>query len=138
MTFVNPSIPALKYRRDMEIEAVSAFAEYFRNYHQDCIISECRLILDKTISYIGTSSDRLMSYSCYCRACTEIKWPYSINYTGPNEQNLDYLYSDGDAVNLKQSQVFHTMPYANGGYKKQNCFFCGLEYAWNGDRQYYF
>ena len=122
----------------MEIEAVNAFAEYFRNYHQDCIISECRLILDKIISYIGTSSARLMSYSYHCRACTEIKWPYSINYTEPNEQNLDYLYSDGDAVNLKQSQVFHTMLYANGGYKKQNCFFCGLEYAWNGDRQYYF
>ena len=33
--------------------------------------------------------------------CIEIKCPYSINYTEPNEQNLDYLYIDGDAVKLK-------------------------------------
>ena len=31
MTFVNPNIPALKYGRDMEIEAVNTFAEYIKN-----------------------------------------------------------------------------------------------------------
>ena len=38
MTFVNPNIPVLKYGRDMETEAVNTFAEYSKNYHQDCII----------------------------------------------------------------------------------------------------
>ena len=60
MTFVNPNIPALKYGIDMEIEAVNAFAEYITNYHQDSIISECGLVLDKTMSYIGASPDWLM------------------------------------------------------------------------------
>ena len=42
-------MPALKYGRDIEMEAVNTFAEYIKNYHQDCIISECELILDKTM-----------------------------------------------------------------------------------------
>ena len=32
MTFVNPNIPALKYGRAMEIEAVNTFAEYITNH----------------------------------------------------------------------------------------------------------
>ena len=39
MTFVNPNIPALIYGTDTENEAVDTFAEYIKNYHQDCIIS---------------------------------------------------------------------------------------------------
>ena len=54
---VNPNIPALKYGRDMKIETVSKFAEYIKNYHQDCIISECGLVLDETMPYIGASPD---------------------------------------------------------------------------------
>ena len=48
------------------------------------------------------SPDRLMSCLCCGKACIKIKCPYSINYTEPNEQNLDYSYKDGDTVNLKQ------------------------------------
>ena len=40
-----------------------------------------------------------MSCSRCGKACIEIKCPNSIKYTEPNEQNLDYLYKDGDAVN---------------------------------------
>ena len=57
MTFVKPNIPALKYGRDMEIEAVHTFAEYIKNYHQDCIISRSALVLDETMSYIWSSTD---------------------------------------------------------------------------------
>ena len=72
-----------------------------KNYHQDCIISERRLVLNETMPKIGTSPDRLMLCSCCGRACIEIKYLHSINYTKPNEQNFDYLYKDGDAVKLK-------------------------------------
>ena len=112
MTFVNPNIPALKYGRDIEIEAVNAFAEYIKNYDQDCIISECGLVLEKTMPYIGASSDRLISCSCCGKACIEIKCAYTINHTELNEQNLDYLYKDEDAVKLTQN---HAMLFANGG-----------------------
>ena len=33
---------------------------------------------------------------------------YSINYTEPNEKNLDYLYKDGDTVKLKQNHKYFT------------------------------
>ena len=35
----------------------------------------------------------------------EIKYPYSINYTEPNKQNLEYLYKKEDEVKLKESQT---------------------------------
>ena len=47
-----------------------------------------------------------MSCSCCGKACIEIKCPYSINYTEPNEQNLDYLYKDGESVKLKQNPEY--------------------------------
>ena len=51
---------------------------------------------------MGASPDRLISCLCCGKACIKIKCPYSVNYTEPNEQNLDYSYKDGDTVNLKQ------------------------------------
>ena len=65
MTFVNPDNPALKYGRKMEIEAVNTFAEYIENYHQGCIISECGLVLDETIPYIGASPDWFLWQGMY-------------------------------------------------------------------------
>ena len=81
MTFVNSNFPALKYGGGLEIEGVNTFTEYITNYHQDCIISKCGLVLDKTMSCIGAGPDRLMSCLCCSRTCIEIKCPYSINYT---------------------------------------------------------
>ena len=101
MTFVKPNIRASKYEREMEIEAVSSSAEYIKNYHQDCIISECELVLNESIPYIRASLDWLMSCSSYGKACIEINGPYSINYTEPNEQHLGYSYKDEYTQNHK-------------------------------------
>ena len=92
----------------MEIEAVNTFLEYIKNYHQDCIISECGLVLDKTMLYTVASPDRLMSFSCCGKACIEIKFPYSLNYPEPKKQNLGYLYKDEDAVKLKRNHKYFT------------------------------
>ena len=92
----------------MEIETVSKFAEYIKNYHQDCIISGCGLVLDETMPYIGASPDPLMSSLYSGKAYIEIRRPYSINHTEPNEQNLEYLYKDGDTVKLKQNHKYFT------------------------------
>ena len=116
MAFVNLNIPALKYGKGMETEAVNTLAaEYITNYHQDCIISHCGLNLDKTMPYIGASPDRLMSCSCCDKAYIGIKCPYSINYTEPNEQNLEYLYKDGDPVKLKQNRKYFTQCFMQTG-----------------------
>ena len=108
MTFANSNNPALNYGREMEIEAVNTFAENFKNYHQVYIISECGLVFDETMPYIGEIPDRLMSSSCCCRAFIEKKCPYSIIYTESIEQNLNHLYLDGNAVNSKQSPKYFT------------------------------
>ena len=100
------------------IEAVNTFAEYITNYQQDCIISECGLVLDETMPYIGASPDRLMSCSCCGKVCIEIKFPYSINYTEPKEQNLDYFYKDGDVVKLKQNHKYFTQCLIQMGVTK--------------------
>ena len=79
----------------MEIEAINAFVEYIKNYHQGCISSECELVLGETMPYIGASTNRLMSCSRCDKTCIEVKCPYSINYTEPNEQKLDYYIMMG-------------------------------------------
>ena len=63
MAFVNPNIPALKYGRDMEIEAVNTFAEYIKNYHPDCIILECGLVLNEIIP----SLTQVQTSECHAR-----------------------------------------------------------------------
>ena len=102
----------------MEIEAVNTFGKYIKNYHRDCIISEGGLVLDETMPSIGVSPDRLMSYSWCNKAWIEIKCPYSINYTEPNEQNLDYLHKDGDTVKLKQNHKYFTQCLMQMGITK--------------------
>ena len=118
MTFVNPNILALKYGKDMEMETVNTFVEYIWNYPQDCIISGCGLVLDKTMPYIGASSDRLMSCSCIGMACIEIKHLYLINYTEPNKKNFGYLYKDGNTVKFKQNHKYFTQCLKQMGVTK--------------------
>ena len=125
--------------KNMEIEEVNTFAEYIKNHRQDCIISEWELVLDKTMPYNGASLDQLMSCSYCGKACIEIKCPYSINYTETNEQNLEYLYKDGDTVKSKKNHKYFTQCIRQmGGGKNQKCLLCGLGCTWSGDRQYYF
>ena len=80
-----------------------------------------------------------MSCSCCGKACIEIKCPYSIGYTEPNEQNLDHLYKGWDTLKLKQNNKYFRQCLMQMGVKKPKIWLpCGLDYAWNGDRQYYF
>ena len=49
---------------------------------------------------------------------------YSINYTEPNEKNLDYLYKDGDTVKLKQNHKYFTQCLIPMGVTKtKNAYF---------------
>ena len=102
----------------MEIEAVNTFAECIENYHQDCIISECGFVLNETMPHIRASPNWLMPCSCFGKTCIEIKCPYSINYTEPNDQNLDSIYKDEDAVKLKQNHKNFTQCLMQVGVTK--------------------
>ena len=81
LVFVKPNIPALKYGRDMEIEAANTFIVFIKGKHKDIKLSDCGLFVDGTLPYVGASPDRILVCSCCEKACVEIKYPYSINYT---------------------------------------------------------
>ena len=88
LVFVGPNIPALKYGRDMEIEAANTFIEFINGNHKDIKLSNCGLFVDETLTYVGASPGRILLCSYREKACVEIKTPYSINYTKPCYSNL--------------------------------------------------
>ena len=107
LTFTNPNIPALKYGRTMEVEAVNAFYEKMKG-HKNLTLNECGLYLDYEHPYIGASPDRIMSCVCCPKACIDVKCPYKINFTTPTELNLPYLIKEGVNVKLKTNHTYYT------------------------------
>ena len=108
LTFVNPDIPALKYGRNMEHNAVNSFLEIFKKTHKNVIIQECGLFLHEDLPFIGASPDRIVSCSCCGQSCLEVKCPFSINYMSPKNANLQYIVKDGNHSKLKTSHKYYT------------------------------
>ena len=75
LVFVKPNIPALKYGRDMEIEAANTFIEFIKGKHKDIKLSDRGLFVDEALPYVGASPDRILLRSCCEKACVEIKCP---------------------------------------------------------------
>ena len=126
LIFVSPDIPALKYGRTMEEEAVNAFYNEMSKKHKNLNLEECGLFLEKDMPYVGGSPDRIVRCSCCKPACLEVKCPYSINYTHPQDPNitLPYLCKDDDVLTLKKQHKYYTqcqVQMAVTGYK--HCFF---------------
>lgn len=109
LTFANPNIPALKYGRDMEIEAVNSFYELMKKKH-NLKLSECGLFLERSVPVIGGSPDRIMTCDCCLPACLEVKCPFSVNHMSPTDPNvrLPYLVVDKDVVVLNKNHKYHT------------------------------
>ena len=106
--FVKLNIPALKYGRDMEIEAANSFVEFIKGKLTEIKLSDCGLFIDETLPYLGASPDQVLLFSCCVKACVEIKCPYSIKYKNPCCPNLEYLrLCDGKTV-LKKSHKYYT------------------------------
>ena len=64
LVFVKPNIPALKYGRDMEIEAANTFIEFIKGKHKDIKLSDCGLFVDETLPYVGASPVRILLCLC--------------------------------------------------------------------------
>lgn len=98
--FTNPDLPALKYGRTMEINAVNCFVELMKKDHHNLKVDSCGLFLHYGIPYIGGSPDGIVSCDCCGKACLEIKCPFSINYTSPTnpevKSKLPYLVLDSN------------------------------------------
>ena len=108
--FVNPNIPALKYGRAMESEAITKFINELSEAHKGVSVKPCGLMLDKDYAYIGTSPDGIVSCSCCENSCLEIKCPYSINHLSPKSVDavLPYLVRDGEDLHLKRNHKYFT------------------------------
>ena len=110
LMFVSPDIPAFKYGRSMEVNAVNLFCDLFSEYHKNVKVEECGLFLDNTLPVIGASPDRIISCSCCHKACLEVKCPYSISYTSPQHPNVDlpYLKRVDGKLSLHRSHQYFT------------------------------
>ena len=81
LVLVKPDIPALKYGRDMEIEAANTFIEFIKGKHKDIKLSDSGLFVDERLLYETANPDRISLCSFCEKACGEIKYVYSVNYT---------------------------------------------------------
>ena len=110
LTFINPNIPALKYGRAMEENAVNEFYNQLSKSHRNAKLLECGLFLDRDNPYIGASPDRMVTCECCPNACLEVKCPYSINYTSPGDPSvhLPYLKQIDGNVTLNDRHKYYT------------------------------
>ena len=85
----------------MESEAVPSFTNHISNNHEGVRVKQCGIILDKSLPYIGSSPDGIVSCSC-CeeKSCLEVKCPFSINFLSPTspEAKLPYLIREDDRL----------------------------------------
>lgn len=107
---LNPDLPALKYGRCMEANAVDSFIASFKINHKQVCITECGLFLLAGLPYIGGSPDRIIECSCCGKACLEIKCPYSIRHTAPLDPSvhLSYMKKEDGKIFLNRKHKYFT------------------------------
>ena len=119
----------------MEEEAVNSFDHFMRKSQKDFKTVECGLVLHNEFPFIGASPDRILSCSCCLPVCLEVRFPYSINYTSPDDScvNLPYLTRNDDKLQLNRRHKYYTqwlIQMAVTGCQKT--VFCSLDSAWHG------
>ena len=149
--FVNEKIPAIRYGREMESEAVSEFEKNSRKITERPRYVNGDLIC-KDLGFVSGSPDRIVSCSCCGNRPLEVKCPFSIWHLSPlaAEAKLPFLVLDADnilllkrnheyytqcqvqmaATDLKESILFVWTPY--GSHMEFNN--CDVEY-WNALRE---
>eukprot|EP00112_Aurelia_sp_Birch-Aquarium-sp1_P024468 Seg7760.2 transcript_id=Seg7760.2/GoldUCD/mRNA.D3Y31 product="hypothetical protein" protein_id=Seg7760.2/GoldUCD/D3Y31 len=107
---LNPNIPALKFGRAMEGEAISIFIEHYAKTHKDAKVTECGLFLNKELTFAGGSQDGILSCDCCGEFCLEIKRPISISHTFPWDPNvsLPFLKREDDLLVMKENHKYYT------------------------------
>ena len=107
---VNPELPALRYGRAMEAEAVSSFETMLKETHKNVSAAECGIYLCEDMPFVGGSPDRIITCDCCGTSCLEVKCPYSISHTSPTdpEINLPYLKRKDDLLNLNKNHKYFT------------------------------
>ena len=110
-THLNVDLPAIKYGRAMEAEAVAAFFSIYSKEHKNAKILDCGLFLCKDVPFVGASPDRIIVCDCCGESCLEVKCPFSISHTSPTDPNvhLPYLMLNEDStVMLNRKHKYFT------------------------------
>ena len=122
---VPSGIPALKYGREMEGEARTAYFKSQRGTHKKLVVTEGGLFLHHELMYVGASPDGLVECDCCGKGVLEIKCPFSISHTAPSHENLPFLERNADGtVGLKKShQYFSQVQFQMGVLQRSWCDF---------------
>ncbi|XP_065069462.1 uncharacterized protein LOC135694584 [Rhopilema esculentum] len=108
--FVDPDLPALRYGRCMENDAVDCFIQSFKKNHKDVTVTNCGLFLYKELPFIGGSPDRIIECSCCGKACLEVKCPFSIRHTTPIDPTVEmpFLRKNEEDIVLNRKHKYFT------------------------------
>lgn len=123
----NCELPALKYGRSMETEAANTFTQLFSETHSNVKVTECGIFLHEEMPFLGGSPDRIVTCDCCGKACLEIKCPFSIRHTSPQDQavSLPYLEKgNNNEISLKRNHRYFTQCQIQmASTKTTQCYF---------------
>ena len=107
---INSELPALKYGRAMESEAVTTFLAEFKKHHKKVNARECGIFICGGMPFVGGSPDRIITCSCCRTSCLEVKTPYSIRDKSPvdSEVKLPYLKQNRGELRLNENHKYFT------------------------------
>ena len=117
--YVNPNLPALKYGRLMENEAIAKYRSILKNQGHELVkVTRCGLFVLHDKMYIGASPDGIVSCKCHTDGLLEVKSLYSIAHTSPTspECHLDCLSRhESGLTSLKHSHQYYSQIQAQMG-----------------------
>ena len=107
---INADLPALKYGRNMEAEAINAIEETFKEMYQNANVQQCSLFLTRDHPFIGGSPEKIIECSRCGKSCLEVKCPFSIRYTTPTDPDikLQFFKNDNGPLSLNQNHKYFT------------------------------
>ena len=109
-------LAAIKYGRDTEPEAKSAYKKLLRDQHRNFSVTVSGLFVLPDKIYIGASPDGLVNCDCCGNGLLEVKCPLSVTGTKPEEGKLPYLKKETDGtVKLSRNHTYYSQMMAQMG-----------------------
>ena len=107
-TVLDPNIPALKYGRELEAEAVQAYVNVQKSIHHQLQVDPCGLFIDSEVSCLCATPDRVVHCTCCGSGLLEVKCPLTSAGMDPKEAKLPYLSDTSGQLILKHSHKYFT------------------------------
>lgn len=119
------AVPALLYGTQMEDEARKAYTQEINLKHKSVQVKQNGLFIKQDKAYTAASPDGLVDCTCCGEGLLEIKCPFSIANSPPNQSNLPYLKANKQGqVNLSKShQYYSQVQHQMGVTRRKWCDF---------------